>query len=82
MAQRFHLDLTDGRTTIRDEDGVLAPNLNEAVKQAEEVLAEMHYRNELSSSDQAWTLVIRSAAGETHATLPVVPRDPKIALAS
>lgn len=82
LAQRFHLDLTDGQTTILDEDGVLAPNLDAAIRQAEQVLAEMYHLKELSSIDLAWTLVIRDAAGNEVTSLPVVPRDPAVALAS
>ena len=82
LAQRFHLDVTDGQTTIRDEVGVLAPNLNEAIRQAEEVLGEMHRNNEFSSGDEAWKLIIRDAAGDILVTLPAVPRDPVTALAS
>lgn len=82
LAQRFHLDVTDGQTTIRDEVGVLAPNLNEAIRQAEEVLGEMHRNNEFSSGDEAWKLIIRDVAGDILVTLPAVPRDPVTALAS
>lgn len=82
MAQRFHLDLTDGLTTIRDEDGVLAPNLSEAIRQAEEVLEEMRRSGDLSSRDKAWTLIIRDAAGERVMALSVIPSDPDTALAS
>ena len=78
----YFFDLADGRTTIRDDDGVLVANLDDAIRQAEEVLEEMRRSRELSSRDDAWTLVIRDAAGEQVTVLSVIPRDPDAALAS
>ncbi|WP_409565001.1 DUF6894 family protein [Methylobacterium sp. J-090] len=82
MTQRFFFDLTDGLITIRDGIGVLVNNLNEAIKQAEEGLQEMRYGNELSGSDERWTLSIRDAAGETLMLLSVAPPDPPAEMAS
>ncbi|WP_409565028.1 DUF6894 family protein [Methylobacterium sp. J-090] len=82
MTQRFFFDLTDGLTTIRDDVGVVVDSLNEAVKQAEEVLQEMRFGNELSSRDERWTLSIRDAVGETLMLLSVAPPDPPAEMAS
>ncbi|GJD48579.1 hypothetical protein OPKNFCMD_1301 [Methylobacterium crusticola] len=68
---RFHFDLFDGHTIIRDEDGVDAPDLGEALEQARRVIAEMRAGDELVGLDGDWQLVVRSGAGTVLATLPV-----------
>jgi hypothetical protein len=82
LAKRFFFDLTDGHSTIRDEDGVLAADFDEAITQARAVLDEMRADDEFLDGDEEWALVIRDAAGEVLMTLLVVPRDPEVALAS
>lgn len=76
VAQRFFFDLNDGPTTIHDVDGVLAKTIAEAIRQAREVLEGMYRNAELSISDEAWTVIIRDAVGETLMVIPVVPHDP------
>ena len=73
MAERFFFDLTDGLNKIPDEVGVLAADLDEAVEQAQAVLAEMRVNDELADIVGAWMLTIRDAGGDTLVTLPVVP---------
>jgi hypothetical protein len=74
LAERFFFDLTDGQSTIPDEGGVLAADVDEAIAQAEAVLGEMRADDELSDDDGAWAMIIRDAAGHLLMTLPIVPR--------
>ncbi|WP_244424529.1 DUF6894 family protein [Methylobacterium nodulans] len=72
MAQRFYFDLTDGFTTIRDNEGVEAEDLADAVKQAEAALEEMRAAGELADFEEGWRLVIRTGADANLATIPIV----------
>lgn len=76
MSQRFYFDLTNGRSTIRDEKGIRISNLDEAAKCARTVIEEMRDSGEQSEDEEGWVLIIRDAAGEALMTLPVVPRVP------
>ncbi len=71
MARRFYFDLTNGSETIRDERGVEAGDLIEAVNEAQAVLSEMSRNDELSGSGAGWQLLIREASGPILQTLPV-----------
>lgn len=82
MTERFFFDLTDGLSTIRDEEGVLAADLDDAVRQAGEVLEDMSENDEFADGDEGWVMIIRHAAGETRRVLPVVPRERRAAVAS
>lgn len=82
LTKRFFFDLTDGLTTIRDDVGIVVDSLNDAVKQAMEVLQEMRSGNELSGSDERWTLSIRESAGEALMLLSVAPPNPPAEMAS
>jgi hypothetical protein len=74
LAERFFFDLTNGQSTIPDEGGVLATDVDEAIAQAEAVLGDMRADDELSDDDGAWAMIIRDAAGRLLMTLPIVPR--------
>lgn len=76
MFQRFFFDLTNGPSSIRDEAGIWAADLDTAVKEARIVIEEMRDNEELTEAEEGWLLVIRDAEGEAVMTLPVVPRDP------
>jgi hypothetical protein len=73
LAERFFFDLTDGPSTIHDEDGALATDLDEAIMQAEEVLTELRATGELSDAHYEWMMIIRGAGGGALMRLPVVP---------
>jgi hypothetical protein len=73
MAQHFYFDLTDGLTTIRDDEGVEADDLADALKQAEAALKEMSADGELTDLEVGWSFVIRTGAGTVLATIPIVP---------
>jgi hypothetical protein len=62
MAQRFHFDLTDGKTTLPDEEGVLADGLEEAVARALEVISEMQESRELAELGSGWWMLVRDAS--------------------
>ncbi|WP_043751894.1 DUF6894 family protein [Methylobacterium nodulans] len=71
MAQRFYFDLTDGLTTIRDDEGVEADDLTDALKQAEAALEEMSANGELADFDPGWRLVIRTGTETVLVTIPI-----------
>lgn len=71
MAQRFHFDLTDGRTTIPDNEGVEADDLADALKQAEAAIQEMHLDGELASLGRGWKFAIRAGADTILVTIPI-----------
>ena len=82
MSERFYFDLTNGLSTISDRVGVSAIDLNDAIHQAGEALAEMQEDNELANDADQWMMIIRNASGKTVRVLPVIPRDPAAAKAS
>lgn len=74
MTQRFYFDLTDGESVLRDDTGVLAPDLDEAIEAARAVLEEMRDSGDLSDGEDDWLLVIKDEARRALTTLPVVSR--------
>lgn len=69
--RRFYFDLADGVTTIRDEEGVEATNLDQALEAAESVIREMRANGVLAHLGDGWTLCIRVEAETVLAILPV-----------
>jgi hypothetical protein len=82
LAERFYFDLTDGATTISDETGVMALDLNDALLQAKAVMVEMDELEEHEIDAHKWMIVVRDSAGTTITTMPVVPHDPAASKAS
>ena len=82
MSERFYFDLTNGLSTISDRVGVSAIDLDDAIHQAGEALAEMQEDNELANDADQWMMIIRNASGKTVRVLPMIPRDPAAASAS
>ena len=82
MSHRFYFDLTNGLQTIRDDEGVLAHDLEHAIDEARVVIEEMRDSGELSEDEEGWVLVIKDAAREPLMSLPVVPRIPTPAMSS
>ena len=70
VAKRFYFDLTNGQTTLRDETGVEATSLNEALEQARAAIDEMRDNGELDGLGRGWQLIIRDERGA------VVQREP------
>src|SRR4051812_19476188 len=68
---RFHFDLVNGHTTIRDADGVAAENLSHALEQAQAALEEMRASGDLPARHGGWQLMVRSASGTVLASIPL-----------
>ena len=71
MPERFYFDIVSGDESIRDEDGVEAPSLEEALDEARGVIREM--ADELAAADpgESWTMIVRDASGALVARLPI-----------
>ena len=71
MPIRFYFDIENGREMIRDQDGVEAEDLAEALAEARSVIREM--ADDVGAGDlgSAWTLVVRDAAGIVVGRLPI-----------
>ena len=59
VSKRFYFDLTNGRTTLRDETGVEAASPEEALEQAWAAIDEMRDNGELDDLGRGWQLIIR-----------------------
>ena len=68
--RRFHFDLEAGDEIIKDREGVDASSLNEAVTQAQAIIAEMRDADDLAEPG-VWTLAIRTAGGAVLKRLTV-----------
>ena len=82
LSECFFFDLTNGLSTISDEVGVSAIDLDDAIHQAGEALAEMREDNELANDADQWMMIICNASGKTVRVVPVIPRDAAAAKAS
>lgn len=71
VAQRYHFDLNNGHDLIRDDKGVEAHDLDQAIKEAQAVLEEMRRSKKLLASDKGWRLVIRDESGASLMMLPL-----------
>ncbi|MGH1570272.1 DUF6894 family protein [Methylobacterium sp. P31] len=63
MSARFYFDIEDGRDVIRDETGVEAADLDEALAEARSVIAEMTGEIKRSPSGGPLHLIVRNAEG-------------------
>lgn len=71
MPTRFYFDVADGQTTIRDDEGVEAEDLERALADARSTISEM--ADELGATDigSSWTLVVRDETGLPVAHVPI-----------
>lgn len=71
MPIRFYFDIENGQETIRDELGVEAETLDEALGEARSVIDEM--ADDLGGADlgSPWTLIVRDATGTLVGRLPI-----------
>lgn len=70
MPERFYFDIENGTESIRDEEGVEAGSLEEALGEARLVIREM--ADELAADpDETWTLIVRDGAGSVVGRLPI-----------
>jgi len=71
MLRRFYFDVGNGRATIRDEEGVEAEDLEQALADARGVIGEMADDLGTINLDNPWTLVVRDETGLAVAYLPI-----------
>jgi len=71
MLRRFFFDVDNGQETIRDDDGVEAADLEEALAEARRVISEMADELGATDIDNAWTLVVRDETGLPVARVPI-----------
>lgn len=69
MGSRYYFDLEDGDEAIRDDIGVEASSLEQAVEVAREAFDEMRESGELPVGN--WEMVVRDASGTLTRRLPV-----------
>lgn len=73
MPTRLFFDVSNGETTIRDEDGVEALDLDEALIEARDVIAEMADGMTDVDPSRSWTLIVRDEAGSVVGCLSIKP---------
>ncbi|MCJ2095773.1 MULTISPECIES: DUF6894 family protein [unclassified Methylobacterium] len=73
MPERFYFDVENDRERIRDDVGVEAESLEEALAEAHSVIEEMAGSVGRGASGASWTLVVRDAAGSVVGRLPIQP---------
>jgi hypothetical protein len=71
MPKRFYFDVNSGQETIRDNEGIEADDLEQALSNARSVLSEM--ADDLAAADisSPWTLVVRDETGLSVAHIPI-----------
>lgn len=73
MAERFYFDIENGQASIRDEEGVEAASVEQALDEARSVIREMSAELTDANPDQTWTLIVRDASGSVVGRLPIKP---------
>ncbi|WP_373622461.1 hypothetical protein [Methylobacterium sp. OAE515] len=71
MFRRFYFDVDNGRETVRDDEGVEADDLEQALSDARAVIGEIADELQALDVDSIWTLVVRDETGLTVAHLPL-----------
>lgn len=71
MSQRFHFDLTNGETFIRDDEGVDASGPDEAIEEARAALDCLRGNEEAPALGDGWQLIIRDESGTTLRAIPL-----------
>ena len=71
MERRYYFDLMKGSTTIRDDEGVVACDIFEAIEEAAIVVEETHVSREMSEFAEGWNLIIRDEEGVELKKLPI-----------
>ncbi len=71
MFGRFYFDVDNGRETVRDDEGVVADDLEQALADARSVISEMADELGATSLESLWTLVVRDETGLPVAHLPL-----------
>ena len=63
MARWFYFDLVSENRTVKDDEGVEADSLEQAVTEARRVISEMQACNDLPHDADAWQIQIRDDDG-------------------
>jgi len=71
LPNRYRFDLESTHDVVRDECGVEASDLDEAIEQAVAGIAEMRREGGLSDVGEGWDLVIRGADGTELKRIPL-----------
>jgi hypothetical protein len=71
MLRRFYFDVGNGRETIRDEEGVEAEDLEQALADARGVIGEKADDLSITDLNDPWTLVVRDERGVAVAHVPI-----------
>jgi len=71
MLRRFYFDVDNGQETIRDEEGVEAEDLEQALAEARDVIGEMADGLGIFDLHDPWTLVVCDETGLAVAYLPI-----------
>lgn len=71
MLRRFYFDIFNDEKIIRDDEGVEAVNLEQALEDARIVLGQIADELGVASIDSSWTLIIRDQAGTELAHVPM-----------
>ncbi|MBP1178037.1 hypothetical protein JOE48_000001 [Methylobacterium sp. PvR107] len=71
MLKRFFFDVDNGETTIRDDEGVEAESLEQALADARSVINEIADELDATDIDNPWTLVVRDETGLAVAHVPI-----------
>jgi hypothetical protein len=71
VPSRFYFDIENGNELIRDEEGVEADSLVEALDEAQSVITEMADEVASAAPNETWTLVVRNCNGILVARLPI-----------
>jgi hypothetical protein len=73
VAERFYFDIENGEGSIRDEEGVEAASVEQALDEARSVIREMAAELTAANPDETWTLIVRDASGSLVGRLPIRP---------
>lgn len=73
MPERFYFDIENGKESIRDEEGVEADSVEEALGEARSVIREMAEDLAAADPDGTWSLIVRDGAGSVVGRLPIKP---------
>jgi hypothetical protein len=71
VAPRYFFDVSNGVETISDREVVEAADLDEALAEARNVIADMADKVAEADPDQPWTLIVRDEAGTIVGRLPI-----------
>ena len=69
MGQRFYFDLKNEEVLIRDDEGVDASSLDEAIEEAHAGFRDIRGSEDALTPGDGWQLIIRDESGMTLSTI-------------